>query len=62
MASVKLAKVYSLIKGFNIYQRKSNIGKKLNCVLEERKRHSNTAIKLVWDDYETIGHMPIGLS
>lgn len=62
MASVKLAKVYSLIKGFNVYQRKSNIGKKLNCVLDEQKRHCNTAIKLVWDDYETIGHMPIGLS
>ena len=34
----------------------------LKCVLQERNRHSNAAIKVVGDANETIGHIPDGLS
>ena len=54
MASVKLATV--------TLSRSPNIREKLNCVLEETNRHSNTAIKIVGDVNETIGHTPDGLS
>ena len=54
MASVKLATV--------TLSRSPNIREKLNCVLEETNRHSNTAIKIVGDVNETIGHTPYGLS
>ena len=37
------------MKGFLVYWRKSNVDEKVNCVLSKRKRHSNTAIKVVWD-------------
>ena len=62
MASVKLATVTSSIKGFHVYRRSPDIGEKLKCVLEETKRHSNTAIKVIGDSHETIGHIPNGLS
>ena len=35
---------------------------KLKCVLEETSRHSNTAIKVVGEANETIGHIPEWLS
>ena len=35
---------------------------KLKCVLQETSRHSNTAIKVVGDANETIGHIPEWLS
>ena len=56
MASVKLATVTSSIKGFHVYRRSQDIGGKL----EETNRHSNTAIKIVGDANETIGHIPDG--
>ena len=62
MASVKLATVMSSIKFFHVYRRSSDISQKLKCVLEETNRHSNTAIKVVGDAIETIGHIPDGLS
>ena len=61
MASVKLVTVTSSIEGFHVYRRRSDIGEKLKCVLEETNRHSNTAIKVVGDANETIGHIPDGL-
>ena len=60
--SAKLAIVTSSIKAFHVYRRSPNIGEKLKCVLEERNRHSNAAIKIVGDADETIGHIPDGLS
>ena len=56
MASVKLATVTSSIKGFHVYRRSQDIGEKL----EETNRHSSTAIKIVGDANETIGHIPDG--
>ena len=56
MASVKLVTVTSTIKGFHVYRRSPNIGEKLKCVLEDTNRHSNTAIKVVGDANEKIGH------
>ena len=47
IASVKLATVTSSVKGFHVYRRIPDIGEKLNCVMEETNRHSNTAIKVV---------------
>ena len=52
MASVKLAKVTSSIKGFHAYRRSADIGEKLKCVLEETNKHSNTAIKVGGDTNE----------
>ena len=60
MASVKLATVTSSIKGFHVYRRSRDIGEKLKCVLEETNRHNNTAIKVVGDANEAIGHIPDG--
>ena len=62
MASVKPATVTSSIKGFHAYHRSPNISQKLKHVLEEIKRHSNTAIKVVGDANETIGYIPDALS
>lgn len=45
------------MKGFLVYWRKSNVDEKVNRVLSKRKRHSNTAIKVVWDANEGIGDM-----
>ena len=56
MASLKLAMVTSSIKGFHVYRRSQDIGEKL----EETNRHSSTAIKIVGDANETIGHIPDG--
>ena len=39
-----------------------NIGEKLKCVLEQTNRHSNTAIKVVRNANEKIGHILDGLS
>ena len=62
MASAKLATVTSSIEGFHVYRRSLDVGEKLKGVLEETNRHSNTAIKVVGDANETIGHIPDGLS
>ena len=62
MASVKPATVTSSIKSFHVYRRSTNISQTLKDVLEETKRHSNTAIKVVGDANETIGHIPDALS
>ena len=62
MASVKLAKVTSSIKGFHAYRRSADIGEKLKCVLEETNKHSNTAIKVGGDTNEIMWHIPDGLS
>ena len=59
---MKLTTVTSSIKGFHVYQRSPDIGEKLKCVLEETNRFSNTAIKVVEDANETIGHIPDELS
>ena len=61
MASVKLATVTLSIKGFHVYGRSPDIREKLNSVLEETNRESNTAINIVGDANETIGHTPDGL-
>ena len=55
---MKLATVTSLIKGFHVYRRSSDIDKILKCVPEETNKHSNTAIKIVGDANETIRHIP----
>ena len=55
---MKLATVTSLIKGFHVYRRSSDIDKMLKCVPEETNKHSNTAIKIVGDANETIRHIP----
>ena len=60
MASVKLAKVTSSIKGFHVYRRSPD--SKVKCVSKETNRHSNTAIKVVGDANETIGLVPDWLS
>ena len=60
-ASLKLATVTSSIKGFHVYRRNPNIGEILKCVLEETNRRSNTAVKVVGDANEAIGHIPDGL-
>ena len=62
MASVKLGTVTLSIKDFHVHRRSPDIGEKLKCVQEEANRHSNTAIKVVGDTNETIGHIPDGLS
>ena len=62
MASVEPATVTSSIKGFHVYRGNSNISQKLKDVLEEIKRHSNTAIKVVGNPNETIGYIPDALS
>ena len=49
MASVKLTTVTSSLKGFHVYRRSPDIGEDW-CVLEERNKHSNTAIKVFGDD------------
>ena len=62
---MKLAMVTSsifFIKTFHVYWRSPDIGEKLKCVLEETNRHSNTAVKVVGDANETVGHLPDGLS
>ena len=62
---MKLAMVTSsifFIKTFYVYWRSPDIGEKLKCVLEEINRHSNTAVKVVGDANETVGHLPDGLS
>ena len=46
----------------NFKGRSPNIKEKLNSVLGETNRHSNTAIKVVEDNNETIGDIPDGLS
>ena len=61
MVSVKLVTVTLSNKGFHFYQRSPDIGEKIKCVLEETSRHSNTAIEVVGDANETIGHIPYGL-
>ena len=58
----KISKDFSSIKGSHVYQRKLDIGEKLNCVLDVGSRHSNTAIKVVCDGDEMMGHMPEKLS
>ena len=54
--------ITSWIKGFQVYRRSPDIGEKLKWVLEETKRHSNTAIEVVRDANETTGHIPDRLS
>ena len=59
---MKLGTVTLSIKDFYVHWRSPDIGEKLKCVQEEANRHSNTAIKVVGDTSETIGHIPDGLS
>ena len=63
MASVKLATVTSSIKGFHVYRRSQDIGEKLETLKHgkiETNRHSSTAIKIIGDANETIGHITDG--
>ena len=61
MATVKLTMVTSSVKGFHVYRGSPDIGEIVKCT-GETNRHSNTAIKVVGDANETIGHVPNGLS
>ena len=63
MASVKLAKVSSKIKGYHVYCRRCKLGDILACNLEQENPHSRNAIKvLLVSENETIGHVPEALS
>ena len=52
----------SSIKSFYVYRKSPDIIAKLKYVLEETSRHSNTAITVLRNTKESIGHIPDGLS
>ena len=58
---MKLGTVTLSIKDFHVHRRSPDIAEKLKCVQEEANRHSKTAIKVVGETNETIGHIPDGL-
>ena len=57
MASVRLAKIKSVIKGHHVYRSCSEAGDTVTCTLGPENVHSRNAIKVLAQE-EIVGHVP----